>query len=95
MGSAVREIPDLEGIILDKHGIITYGDSAKGAYARMIELVGRAEDYVAQRRDRVAVALGGARRDPVPVPDRQITAARLAPIIRGALGSRPASAPCL
>ena len=87
VGSAVREIPDLEGIILDKHGIITYGDSAKGAYARMIELVGRAEDYVAQRRDRVAVALGGARRDPVPVPDRQITAARLAPIIRGALGS--------
>ena len=29
--------PNVDGLILDKHGIFTFGDSAKEAYERMIE----------------------------------------------------------
>lgn len=34
------------GIVLLNHGIISFGQSAKESYDRMIELVGRAEDYL-------------------------------------------------
>jgi len=34
------------GMVLMNHGIFTFGDTAKQSYERMIELVGRAEDYL-------------------------------------------------
>lgn len=37
------------GMVLMNHGIFTFGDSAKQAYDRMIELVGRAEDYLNEK----------------------------------------------
>lgn len=39
--------PTVEGLILDKHGIFTFGDRAEEAYGRMIHWVTVAEDYVA------------------------------------------------
>lgn len=35
-----------KGVVLLNHGIFSFGDTAKEAYERMIELVGRAEDYL-------------------------------------------------
>lgn len=34
------------GLVLMNHGIFTFGNTAKESYERMIELVGRAEDYL-------------------------------------------------
>src|SRR6185437_6249177 len=41
--------PTVEGLILDKHGIFTFGDDAKQAYDRMIDAVTVAERYIASR----------------------------------------------
>ncbi len=38
--------PRTIGMVLMNHGIFSFGDSAQQAYDRMIELVGRAEDYL-------------------------------------------------
>ncbi|ENN85341.1 short-chain dehydrogenase/reductase SDR [Rhizobium freirei PRF 81] len=38
--------PTVEGLILDKHGIFTFGETAKEAYGRMIHYVTLAEDHV-------------------------------------------------
>ncbi|MDP1644644.1 MAG: bifunctional aldolase/short-chain dehydrogenase [Thiobacillus sp.] len=38
--------PRTIGMVLMNHGIFSFGDSAKQSYVRMIELVGRAEDYL-------------------------------------------------
>ena len=38
--------PRTIGMVLMNHGIFSFGDSAKQSYERMIELVGRAEDYL-------------------------------------------------
>ena len=40
--------PTVDGLILDKHGIFTFGATAKEAYDRMIHYVTLAEDYVAK-----------------------------------------------
>jgi rhamnose utilization protein RhaD (predicted bifunctional aldolase and dehydrogenase)/NAD(P)-dependent dehydrogenase (short-subunit alcohol dehydrogenase family) len=67
-----------DGLILSKHGIVTYGESAREAYERMIEMVSRAEDFVARRRK---PATAPARRGPADV-------AQIAPIVRGACSEK-------
>jgi rhamnulose-1-phosphate aldolase/alcohol dehydrogenase len=67
--------PNVEGLILDKHGIFTFGDDARQSYERMIEQVSRAEDYLARGRKNFASAA---------LPARIATLADVAPILRGA-----------
>ena len=45
----LRDPSQYKGIILMHHGVFTYSDEAKNAYEDMIELVSRAEDYIATR----------------------------------------------
>ena len=41
------------GMVLMNHGIFSFGDTAKQSYDRMIELVGRAEDYLENFKEAV------------------------------------------
>jgi rhamnose utilization protein RhaD (predicted bifunctional aldolase and dehydrogenase)/NAD(P)-dependent dehydrogenase (short-subunit alcohol dehydrogenase family) len=64
-----------DGLILSKHGIVTFGEDAHEAYDHMVEMVTVAEDFLERHgRPRVIATL---RRDPA-----QVTA--IAPIVRGA-----------
>ena len=38
--------PTIKGMVLMSHGLFTFADDARESYERMIELVGRAEDYL-------------------------------------------------
>ncbi len=69
-----------DGLILSKHGIVTYGESAREAYERMIEMVSRAEDFVARRRKSVAAT--------APVRRGSADVALIAPIVRGACSEK-------
>ena len=46
---AAEATPDTVGMVLMNHGIFSFGDTAKLAYDRMIELVSRAEQYLADQ----------------------------------------------
>jgi rhamnose utilization protein RhaD (predicted bifunctional aldolase and dehydrogenase)/NAD(P)-dependent dehydrogenase (short-subunit alcohol dehydrogenase family) len=67
-----------DGLILSKHGIVTFGETAREAYERMIEMVSLAEDFVAHHRKSVAVA----------APRHGATLAQIAPIVRGACSEK-------
>src|SRR4051812_20035049 len=45
---AVRENPDLKLVVLAKHGLIVWGDSAEEAYRRTIEVINQAVAFVNQ-----------------------------------------------
>jgi len=68
-----------DGLILSKHGIVTYGEDARQAYERMIEMVSLAENVVARNAKRVSFAK--ASHDTAP-------AAAVAPIVRGACSEK-------
>ena len=68
--------PKVEGLILDKHGIFTFGADAREAYERMIEMVTLAEARL--KRGRKAVFAATA------LPLQVATPTEVAPIIRGA-----------
>jgi rhamnose utilization protein RhaD (predicted bifunctional aldolase and dehydrogenase)/NAD(P)-dependent dehydrogenase (short-subunit alcohol dehydrogenase family) len=76
--------PDVEGLILHKHGIFTFGATAREAYERMIAHVTRAEQRLARGRRNVFAA--------ARLPKGLASAAEVAPIIRGACAVRPATA---
>ncbi len=67
---------DVEGLILHKHGIFTFGASAREAYERMIEMVSLAETRLTRRRNAVFV--------PRALPERLAAYSDIAPIVRGA-----------
>ncbi|MBT5458107.1 MAG: bifunctional aldolase/short-chain dehydrogenase, partial [Rhodospirillaceae bacterium] len=67
--------PDVEGLILLKHGIFTFGETAQQAYERMIHMVTLAEDRIDARRTRTIV--------PADIPGGIASAAQVAPILRG------------
>ncbi|RVA91744.1 bifunctional aldolase/short-chain dehydrogenase, partial [Mesorhizobium sp. M7A.F.Ca.CA.004.01.1.1] len=69
--------PDVEGLILDKHGIFTFGDDAKQAYDRMIHYVNVAEDFIA--------ASGKPKAAKAALPAKLATPASIAPMLRGAV----------
>ncbi|HZP78950.1 MAG TPA: bifunctional aldolase/short-chain dehydrogenase [Pseudolabrys sp.] len=68
--------PKVEGLILDKHGIFTFGADAREAYERMIAMVTRAEERLARGRKSVFVT--------AQLPQALATRAAVMPLLRGA-----------
>jgi rhamnulose-1-phosphate aldolase/alcohol dehydrogenase len=68
--------PAVEGLILVKHGIFSFGADARQSYERMIALVTLAEQRLAKNRKSTFVS--------AKLPARPATVAEVAPIIRGA-----------
>jgi rhamnose utilization protein RhaD (predicted bifunctional aldolase and dehydrogenase)/NAD(P)-dependent dehydrogenase (short-subunit alcohol dehydrogenase family) len=69
--------PGVEGLILDKHGLFTFGATAREAYERMIEMVTLAEERLARNRKAVFVS--------AHLPNDAGALAAIAPMLRGAV----------
>ena len=69
--------PKCEGLVLLKHGIFSFGQTAREAYERMIALVTLAEERLAREKPVRFVA--------VKLPERPAGLAAVAPIVRGAV----------
>jgi rhamnose utilization protein RhaD (predicted bifunctional aldolase and dehydrogenase)/NAD(P)-dependent dehydrogenase (short-subunit alcohol dehydrogenase family) len=70
--------PSVEGLILVKHGIFSFGADARQSYERMIALVTLAEQRLAKNRKSAFVS--------AKLPARPARVADVAPIVRGACG---------
>lgn len=50
VADAVEQTPAVEGVVLAKHGLFSFGDNARISYERHIALVDTAERFLAERR---------------------------------------------
>jgi rhamnose utilization protein RhaD (predicted bifunctional aldolase and dehydrogenase)/NAD(P)-dependent dehydrogenase (short-subunit alcohol dehydrogenase family) len=75
-GDVYQKNLQVEGLILEKHGIFTFGESARESYERMIALVTRAEEHIAKHRKAVFVSAA--------VPRSGAHLAAVGPVLRGA-----------
>lgn len=73
--------PQLKGIILEGHGLFTWGDSAKSCYETTLAMIKRAEEWLAANIKQPA--FGGQAVEPLPAEERSALAARLMPLLRG------------
>ncbi|MDH5673246.1 MAG: bifunctional aldolase/short-chain dehydrogenase [Myxococcales bacterium] len=70
--------PEVEGLLLLRHGLFTFGNSARESYERHVRAVSEAEEYCARRR------YWSTRKSQLPLPAPAYE--RLAPTLRGLLG---------
>jgi len=74
--------PSYKGVILEGHGLFTWGDSSKSCYENTLRTLQEAADWLAVNNTKPA--FGGARSDhAVSAEDRQAVAAALMPVLRG------------
>jgi rhamnulose-1-phosphate aldolase/alcohol dehydrogenase len=76
-----QEQPELKGIILEGHGLFTWGDTAKSCYENTLAMIKRAEDWLNQNIKQPV--FGGQKYQPLPAQERAAIAARLMPLLRG------------
>jgi len=73
VAAAVEAQPNVEGVLLHKHGLFTFGDSGEESLARHLDLVGLAAAYYQAERDAVLAATAVA----------SLQAQDVVPILRG------------
>ncbi len=76
--------PDVQALVLLKHGVFTFGETARETYEKMIDIVSRVEGRLARGRKRAFASAA--------LPRKLLTAAEVAPILRGACAIEDESA---
>lgn len=87
VGAAVRSNPSLRLVILAKHGLVVWGDSAEEAYRRTIEVINRAAEFTNAHTAGVARFGGSTGHDGLDEDARRSLLRSMLPVLRGALSS--------
>ena len=91
LGLALRDFqrrsPDARGAVLEGHGMICWADTSEACEALSLDLIARAEQFLAERD--LDAAFGAVRDGFAALPDdeRRQRAAALAPMVRGVAAS--------
>jgi rhamnulose-1-phosphate aldolase/alcohol dehydrogenase len=94
VGEAARDTPGPRVVVLAKHGLVVWGDSAEEAYHATIEAINQAIAFV-NDRTRGAHRFDGPAGTPLDDAARHATLMRLLPAIRGATSSERAKLLCV
>jgi len=73
--------PTLKGIVLEAHGLFTWGETAKDCYETTLRIIQKASDWLVDHN--AAPAFGGPACQALPDSERQAIVAALAPVLRG------------
>jgi rhamnulose-1-phosphate aldolase/alcohol dehydrogenase len=87
VGAAVRENPGLKLIVLAKHGLVVWGDTAREAYERTIEVCNQAAEFV-NARTSAKTRFGGAGSGAGHSSEERLALlGEILPTVRGAVSS--------
>jgi len=82
LGAMARANPEMEGIVLEGHGLFSWGDTSKACYLKTLEIIQLAADWLEENNKKAA--FGGVKYEKsLPSSLRQEVAAALMPVIRG------------
>ncbi|TPI28765.1 bifunctional rhamnulose-1-phosphate aldolase/short-chain dehydrogenase [Mesorhizobium sp. B3-1-6] len=76
------ENPEAKGVVLESHGLFTWGDTPKECYETTISVINQAIDWFERKSEGKAI-FGGEAVQSLDVPARRAIAAKLMPRIRG------------
>ncbi len=93
LGLKLRDLqvaaPGVRGVVLGGHGLVTWADSARDCYRLTIQVINRAAEHIASRAP--SAPFGSPRRAALDQSVRHRQAARMMPVLRGALGAAGAA----
>ncbi|PDO10904.1 MAG: short-chain dehydrogenase [Candidatus Reconcilbacillus cellulovorans] len=82
IAEAVRENPKAELVLMEKHGLVTWGETSEDCYRRTIAIIQEAETYI-EARVREDALFGGPKHEALPSERRKEIAAAVMPFVRG------------
>jgi rhamnulose-1-phosphate aldolase/alcohol dehydrogenase len=75
------ENPNARGLVLESHGLFTWGDTAKECYETTVEIINKAIGWFEESN--TTPAFGGAVKPVLAAAERRVVAEKLMPVIRG------------
>ncbi|MDZ4765813.1 MAG: bifunctional aldolase/short-chain dehydrogenase [Chloroflexota bacterium] len=87
IGDKVIQNPNIECVVMGKHGLVTWANDSKSAYNIAIRIIQEAEDYVADKQKGKRV-FGDLTVAALPADERRAIIAQVLPVIRGAVSAR-------
>ncbi|MDH4616193.1 bifunctional aldolase/short-chain dehydrogenase [Brevibacillus sp. AY1] len=87
IAEGVRRNPHAELVLMEKHGLVTWGETSEACYAKTIAIIAEAEAYIEARiqEDRI---FGGAVCESLPEVERKDILAQIMPLVRGAVSGQ-------
>lgn len=82
IADGVRSNPQAELVLMEKHGLVTWGDTSEACYAQTINIINEAEQYI-EAKVNEAKLFGGQKHAPLAPEARQSVAGQIMPLIRG------------
>lgn len=87
IAEGVAQNPQAELVLMEKHGLVTWGETAEQCYAKTIAVIQEAERFIEARVQKDQV-FGGQVCESLPEPERKEVLAQLMPLIRGAVSGQ-------
>ncbi|RAP77632.1 bifunctional aldolase/short-chain dehydrogenase [Paenibacillus montanisoli] len=84
IAQGVLENPRAELVLMEKHGLVTWGETSEEAYAQTIKIINEAEAYIEARVNEEKL-FGGVKHAALEADARRSIAAQIMPAIRGAV----------
>ncbi|MED1437021.1 bifunctional aldolase/short-chain dehydrogenase [Aeribacillus composti] len=84
IAEGVKNNPNAELVLMEKHGLVTWGDTSEECYAKTISIINEAENYIKERIDEEK-AFGGLKYKVLSKDERKEILAEILPVIRGAV----------
>ncbi|MEC1620238.1 bifunctional aldolase/short-chain dehydrogenase [Bacillus mojavensis] len=84
IADGVANNPNAELVLMEKHGLVTWGDTSEKCYEKTISIIQEAEQYIHKRINQKQ-RFGGRRYELLPADKRKQILAGIMPVIRGAV----------
>ncbi|WNS81441.1 bifunctional aldolase/short-chain dehydrogenase [Domibacillus sp. DTU_2020_1001157_1_SI_ALB_TIR_016] len=84
IAEGVKNNPNAELVLMEKHGLVTWGETSEEAYSQTINIINEAESYI-QNKQKQTEAFGGQVYESLTEEERQNVLAAVMPVIRGAV----------
>ncbi|WP_435002387.1 bifunctional aldolase/short-chain dehydrogenase [Bacillus atrophaeus] len=86
IAEGVANNPHAELVLMEKHGLVTWGNTSAESYVKTISIINEAERYINERIEEKN-AFGGERYESLQAEERRQILAKIMPVIRGAVSS--------
>lgn len=84
IAEGVRNNPNAELVLMEKHGLVTWGETSEDCYAKTITIIQEAEDFIESRVNDKTL-FGGAKYQSLTPSEHREILAQIMPVVRGAV----------
>ena len=84
IAEGVRANPKAELVLMEKHGLVTWGETSRECYDKTISIINEAARFIEQKIEE-KTAFGGQKYRPLPPEKRREILAQVLPVVRGAV----------